>query len=366
MAISLTHGRKIIIAVMVTILVALASYGMYVRHEQRRPLTTAITSPTTFTTPDVFPTTNTSNTTMTVSSPTQPKNPPIPGTTEPTTAVSTSEPVGSGSEVPQAPTPARQAGYHRLIINDDFSSTASIDLEDSCSHAFTWYRARPFGWPALSRQEFFVSHGVLTLNQQEAYSNWGLSTICARNGNGTHITLGYFEARMRFDPTQASAIASHGWPSFWSWSKQHLDGTSTDRAAEIDFFEAYHAPGQQSPQEYVGTLHHWETGKPNPRDSGGSYANSPSISAITGVDFRTWHRYGCLWQPGKVTWFFDGKPLHSVSYSATGFPIPNHNNNPRGTFSFFDTQPQGQALILGSGEGYPLDIDWVRVWGPVA
>ncbi len=260
-----------------------------------------------------------------------------------------------------APRQAAQAGFTRAHLNDDFTTTDSIDLADRCPQGLTWYRARPFGWPTLGTSEFRVNQGVLTFTQSRDYANWGLSTTCARNGHGQHFTFGYFEARLRFNPSTPSAIASTGWPSFWSMSKQHIDGTKNDRWAEIDFFEAYHSPGQRSPHDFVGTLHDWIGHWPDPNEDFGSYGNH--IASLGEVDFSSWHTYGCLWKPGEISWYFDDTLVLRQQYSPTGYPVPNPRGNPVGTFSSFDTQAQGMTVVLGSGAGYPLDVDWVRVWG---
>jgi hypothetical protein len=38
------------------------------------------------------------------------------------------------------------------------------------------------------------------------------------------------------------------------------------------------------------------------------------------------------------------------------------NPTPAGVFNILDTQNPGMELILGSGSGWPLKVDWVRVW----
>ena len=71
-----------------------------------------------------------------------------------------------------------------------------------------------------------------------------------------------------------------------------------------------------------------------------------------------------------MTWYLDGVPLMYQSYSENGKPDPLPSVDPeasrldmRGAFSILDTQgPKGMELILGSGPGWPLYVDWVRVW----
>ena len=57
-----------------------------------------------------------------------------------------------------------------------------------------------------------------------------------------------------------------------------------------------------------------------------------------------------------------GVKVLDQAFSVGAAPVPNTAGHPAGIFSIFDTKPSGLALVIGTGVGYPLDIDRVRVW----
>ena len=172
---------------------------------------------------------------------------------------------------------------------------------------------------------------------------------------------GYFEARMRFDPTLGKE--GRGFPAWWAFSVYHSRVNNMDRWAELDFFEAYAEYSDYS-GAFVGTVHDWNDSSKVHYQSSNNWQPLPEET-----DFNKWHTYGCLWTPGEITWYFDDVPLMTQKYSATAppEPIPNAGEGsptpaPPGTFSILDTDPEGMLLILGSDPNWPLYVDWVRVW----
>jgi len=265
--------------------------------------------------------------------------------------------MSGSSPTPQAPAPAKAVSYNRLAFSDDFTSLATVDLTATGKPGHQWYTDRPFRWGTTSPDSLSVTDSVLTINPKTKSPNYTIGTVSPTSKQGRGFTFGYFEARLAFDPSHATR--SDGWPSFRGLSKDHIAcRPSRPRSAELDFFEAYNDPGRPFESIFAGTLHDWSL-KGEEIDRG-SYGNN--VYPLKGVDFTQWHTYGCLWQPGKVTWYFDGKPILTQAYSASAPPVPNTGGHPAGTFSNLDSDPEGQALILGSGVNYPLKVDWVRVW----
>jgi beta-glucanase (GH16 family) len=60
------------------------------------------------------------------------------------------------------------------------------------------------------------------------------------------------------------------------------------------------------------------------------------------------HTYGCLWTPDKVVWYFDNKPVTTVS---TGPGTP-----------FTAIEKEHMFIMLGTGRNWPMDVDYVHVW----
>lgn len=67
-----------------------------------------------------------------------------------------------------------------------------------------------------------------------------------------------------------------------------------------------------------------------------------------------------------MTWYLDGKALMTQLYLATAPPNPLANGTitptPAGVFDNINTQALGIQVIVGSAPGWPMNIDWVRVW----
>jgi beta-glucanase (GH16 family) len=139
------------------------------------------------------------------------------------------------------------------------------------------------------------------------------------------------------------------WPAFWLIPVQAATNEGQRESGEIDIFE-----GQGSqPRMFFGTIHRWSS-------SHQLESNSPHnrFRLPPATDFAEFHTYGLLWVPGRVTWYFDGVPLHSEQ-----------------TYEIFDRQDY--FLVIGMQEGVDwkegdqtgvtaqslrLTVDWVRVW----
>ncbi|MFK0115303.1 family 16 glycosylhydrolase [Streptomyces sp. NPDC090994] len=67
-------------------------------------------------------------------------------------------------------------------------------------------------------------------------------------------------------------------------------------------------------------------------------------------DLTGWHTFGHRWEPGKITWFYDGKPVHTQTSGVVGSPHYLVMQNTQGSFG-------GPTLVPAD-----LQVDWVRVW----
>lgn len=268
------------------------------------------------------------------------------------------EPVDNENRVvaPSAPAPAAAAGYHGLAFNDDFNSLDTIDLTGTGVAGKNWYTDRPFGYGRLNPNDLSVSDGVLTIDQTGDDSNLAISSVSARTRTGQSFQYGYYEARLSFDP--ANATRSWGYPSFWTISRDHLERPAAKSVwTEFDIFEAYHWKNQEFEGFFTGSVHEFGT-------DGRHYMNSGNNTyKLPGTDWKAFHTYGALWTPGKVTWYFDGRPLLTQTYGANEYPSPNYYNNlPRGTFDSLSRETNGMALLLGTARNNPVKVDYVRVW----
>ncbi|MDD5673681.1 MAG: family 16 glycosylhydrolase [Chitinivibrionales bacterium] len=251
------------------------------------------------------------------------------------------------------PAAAAAIGYNRLVFSDDFTSLSTIDVNTTGAAGYNWYTDIPFGGAVVDKSNYSVDTSVLTIDFGGTTQGWGLDTYSIEGNTGHAFKFGYFEARMHFNPLLADSAA--WFPCWWSLSLDHCQGLNNSHYAELDFFEAY--TGGYSPYNYsfVGTLHDF-----NP-DNHQNSNNGWRAPFYAGLDYNQWHIYGCLWQPGSVSWYLDNVLLSTVTYSADGYPNPPAGpSSPIGCFSIADSQ--SNLLILGSAEGWPLYVDWVHVY----
>lgn len=248
---------------------------------------------------------------------------------------------GQACPLPIPPRHALLSGYHRLVFHDDFDNPATISPDGTGDH--NWYATQFFSDP-VSASNYSIGGGALTV-----YGGNGvgatLATAAPGVGNrpyqGRAFKYGYFEARLRFDPS----VAAKGilWPAFWSSSLEHGLGDAK-RWGEIDFMEA--ALVNTGPGAYAATVHDF-TGPTWP-PQGHVWNGNNVIRLPSGTDLSDYHVYGCLWTPGRIQFYFDDRLGPSVSW------------RPGRAFDVLDRQHM--YLVLGTDAGWPMQVDWARVW----
>ncbi|HIW29541.1 MAG TPA: family 16 glycosylhydrolase, partial [Candidatus Luteococcus avicola] len=255
------------------------------------------------------------------------------------------------------PAPAATAGFNNLVLRDEFDNLDNFDLTGTGQPDKLWYTDRAFGYGRLPASDLSVNNGVLTLDQTKDTLNYGFASVSPTTHKGRSYQYGYFEIRMAHDPS--NSVRSKSYPSFWSISRDHLVApASKPMWSELNFYEAYHEDYKPYPNFFVGTVHDWRNGNPKTDNmSGGN-----NTYTLTNVDYTQMHVYSCLWMPGKIVWYFDGRPLLTQLYGPNEYPTPNYANNPIGTFNQLANETNGMALILGTGINNPMRIDYVRVW----
>jgi beta-glucanase (GH16 family) len=147
--------------------------------------------------------------------------------------------------------------------------------------------------------------------------------VTTNPNDGTHpaggfqYTYGYAEARISVTPTSSGGLAD--WPSFWT------DGQSWPTDGEDDILEGLGGPAC------------WHFHDPSGGPGGcasGNYGGG-------------WHTYGADWEPGVVTYYYDGVQVGQITSGITSSPM---------------------YLILGMGLGSTPQapaaerVSYVRVW----
>jgi hypothetical protein len=240
--------------------------------------------------------------------------------------------------------PPPQAAGYKLAFHDEFDklSLSPNGLGDSSWFVNVWFNHKPAPVDNVS-----VSNSILSLVWKDSQPSPDTS-ITGMSHDGRHVKdwrYGYFEARFRWD------VETGAWPAFWLIPVEggNYLTKSAQETGEIDVFE-----GQgDHPMTFYGTIHDWVNGK-----RVASTSNENAFRLPAGTDMSAYHTYGLLWEPGKVTWYFDNQPLHSAA-----------------TYPIFDQQ--NYYLILGMQEGanwkegnlkgvtahsLTMNVDWVRVW----
>ena len=133
------------------------------------------------------------------------------------------------------------------------------------------------------------------------------------------FTYGFFEARI-YLPGAGTSIVD--WPAWWT------DGQQWPQDGEMDLMEGLE--GQAC------WAFHSDAGAPGSCSSG---------------NFTGWHTYGSEWEPGSVTYYYDGVQVGRVTTGVTSAPMFLLLNDAV-------NQP-GQGSVAAPST---MRVDYVRVW----
>ncbi len=178
------------------------------------------------------------------------------------------------------------------------------------------------------------SNGNLTLTATGNSSSYTGAEISS--SKGFSFLYGYAEASIKMPGPESSDQGM--WPAFWMLPEP-TNGVYHDGDGEIDIMEV--VDGQNADNVH---LHH-------------SGYTTAGAALNTGVDLSAgYHTYAVDWEPGSLTFYFDGK----VAMTCTGSIVPDVAE-----YLIFD------LWVGGSWPGSPnsstlfpntMDVDWVRVW----
>jgi len=270
------------------------------------------------------------------------------------------------------------SGY-RLAFADEFDSLKTIDLDATGTPGFKWYTKQFFGGKTTPSSCLLVHKGVLTI-EGDVNGTGSIETAAPAHNSDGYVGAvfgggAYFEARIAFDRAQANSKI--GWPAFWSMAIEHMalkgksqwDGQDPgfERFIEVDFFED-DTSSWAGTDTYGGAVH--DTFGKWTKEKGFSMVSNDNfvVKVPSGTDFGKFHLYGCLVTPatvsnrwsGFIQYYFDGLPTSDImTWSGNKGP---GSPPPSGDQKFESTDSAHLNVILGSGPGQKMRVDYVHVW----
>ena len=239
-----------------------------------------------------------------------------------------------GSTAPAAPSPT-PAGSPPLGIPGNWNPVFDDEFNGTSLDTGTW-TPNWLGCPscttvpvtgseseAYAPSQVSVGGGSLHLRAVSGPTTVDGTTYPYRSGmvqsdGKAQFTFGAFEARIYLPPS-GSGIAN--WPAFWA------DGQNWPITGEMDVMEGL---GGNACFHF-----HSLTGGPGGCASG---------------DFSGWHTYGADWEPGSVTFYYDGREVGRIVSGITSSPM----------YLILDYAVGGS----GGRTVVPaeMQVDYVRVW----
>jgi len=257
---------------------------------------------------------------------------PTPASSAGPTPASSARPTPASSARP-TPMPTGVPGDWTLKFDDEFNGTGL----DTANWSTGWFGSG-ITPPVNSQEEdcydpaqVAESDGVLDLTLIQKSEDCGISdpqytTGLVSTKGKFSFTYGFIEARVRLPSVPGNPGEAADWPGVW------LDGQNWPEDGEIDIAEGLngrvcaHFHGAANPQG-IGAGN--GTGCP-----GGTYTDG-------------WHTFAANWEPGIITYYYDGIDIGSVTSEVTSAPM---------------------FVVLDYAAGHPfqapvtMKIDYVRVW----
>ena len=260
------------------------------------------------------------------------------------TADTAHSPTASSPTPTPTVSPAGVDGSWKVIFDDEFNGTAL----DTSKWSTGWLASGITGPVNSFEKECYdpaqVSEtgGALNLSLISKTESCGIadpeyaSGMVNTNGKFSY-TYGFLQARVWLPAKTGDPSQVADWPAVWT------DGQNWPADGEDDVVEGIN--GQACAHFHSGV------------DPGGVAAadGTADVSAKSGCvnEILTggWHTFGANWEPGSVTYYYDGKDVGSVTSGVTSAPM---------------------FVILNYAAGAPyqspstMKVDYVRVWQKAA
>lgn len=162
-------------------------------------------------------------------------------------------------------------------------------------------------------------------------------------------SYGYFEAKVKLPTTRGF------WPAFWLMPDRDVNGPTDQQS----IWNRNSTKWGGMEFDILEHLSEWGPGRNNVAVHWDGYGDLHKAWGDTHVYYGPtqdgWHTFGMLWEPGKLTWYVDGKKTSEWENPRVG-TIPGH--------LLLSLQLGGWATkdIDLSKINETFDIDYVRVW----
>jgi beta-glucanase (GH16 family) len=189
-------------------------------------------------------------------------------------------------------------------------------------------------------------------NGQENANSTNISTTSPDGTTYSHAwTFGYFEVRMKFNPTTGSA------PAIWMFAEQGITGGPNSISGELDLFEWQ----SQTPTTFYGTAHVWQSGT----NIGGN-GTTDAWPVPAGTNFNDYNTYGVLWTPTSISWYLNNVLMETID--TTSAPYSTAYGGSESYFLILSQQAGCNWVGTCPGQVSPLNmqVQWVHVYAPPA
>jgi len=306
---------------------------------------------------------------------------------------------GTGSEAPKYTLPEGVPSNYNVLWNDEFNGNElnqtkwgylyssfdtraktqmhftdkpeNVSVSDGVLHLTARYSLTREKWNPETKQMETVPRTNTRLDKDgkvieeypAPFTSGAIQTVDS-NGNVKVAFKGdyYAEARVKLPMSESS------WSAFWMFGTKYPDWPAS---GEIDILESK----GYDPNYLQANVH-------SPFKVGADYSQQNSKRIPNNGDTQTdFHTYGVLKQSNKMTFFYDGKPVHTVDYNKLNVKTPFVD--PDNTMALRFTHIVGGSF-LKDGKNSPRDftdatkhidsyrdgsrsdmlVDYVRVWQP--
>ncbi len=259
-------------------------------------------------------------------------------------------------EALEVPAIAEKYGMTELTFSDDFTTLDLVDKEYSGAYGYKWYANIPYNAKDAEPTDYVLTADGISLQRVPTLFNWTLCTFDADTGAGWGYTHGYMEMRFRTPGHRISG--EDGKPAVWSLPPGKILSLPIlkDHYVETDFLEFF------GDDVYGTTLHDSRYAGTTIRERVQWYKNSNA--EYVGLRDSEWHTLSFVRQHGVMHSYLDGKEYMTLCWEEgkKSYPEATVINGGDGTGAFAIADEQLMPLIISGAEGWPLEIDYIRVW----